>query len=163
MAGIPFRDLNWCHPVLSLHRSAPKDIEQLWRWQWGHNKAFRPLLYRDLARDYFDFSIERRNDWDNGEWDAYEPASDDPWRPNDSADSCHTACVNAEACFQWTYHLRKCWFVRSFRLGRAREPHLDTGKKPGDWTQVDQMYLSGWDTAKIKAFIENEPCDVVQW
>lgn len=163
LAGIPFRSLYWCQPLLSLHKSSPQDLEQLWRWQWENHMPFRPITYSDIARKYFDFTVERRDDWDNGEWDAYEPAGDDPWQPNESANNCHNACVNAEDCFQWTYHLRRCWFVRSFRLGRAKEPHLEEDIDPKGWAMEDQRYMAGWDTAKIKKFMDDEPCREVQW
>lgn len=163
LKGIPFHDRYWCQPVLSLHKSSEEDLDLLWRWQWERHTAFRPIIYRDIAQEYLDFTVKRRNDWDNGDWDAYRPAEDDPWKPDESIESCNTACLKAEGCFQWTYHLRKCWFVRSFREGRAKEPHLEEGNNPEDWTKEDQRYMSGWDTEKIRKWMEKRPCKEVQW
>ncbi|KAF2168014.1 glycosyltransferase family 31 protein [Zasmidium cellare ATCC 36951] len=164
--GIPFSDLYWCQPVLSMHKSWHKEEIDFWKWEWTQRQAHRPLLWRDIATSYFNLtSVPRKDDWDNAGWDAYSPAEDDLREPHSSAEACSLACREAEdsGCFQWTYHLRRCSFVRSFRLGRARKPHIDDQKKDHDWTQEDQKYFAGWNTEHIKRWISKRPCSEVQW
>lgn len=33
--GVPFSDLYWCQPVMTLHKTSPKDMVDLWRWEFG--------------------------------------------------------------------------------------------------------------------------------
>ncbi|KAG5978946.1 hypothetical protein E4U55_005715 [Claviceps digitariae] len=33
--GIPFSDLYWCQPVLTLHKTLPQDMHSLWRWEYA--------------------------------------------------------------------------------------------------------------------------------
>lgn len=32
--GIPFSDLYWCQPVMTLHKTAPQDMVDLWHWEF---------------------------------------------------------------------------------------------------------------------------------
>lgn len=34
--GMPFSDLYWCQPVLSMHKPTEEDMTKLWRWEWQH-------------------------------------------------------------------------------------------------------------------------------
>lgn len=36
--GIPFSDLYWCQPVLTLHKTAPEDMVDLWKWEFGRRE-----------------------------------------------------------------------------------------------------------------------------
>ncbi|USW54960.1 hypothetical protein Slin15195_G082790 [Septoria linicola] len=157
--GVPFSDLYWCQPVLSMHKPLEGDMTKLWRWEWQNRKTDRPLLYRDMAVSYFqNFQFTQRENWDNAEWDGFDPPNDTTYNPHASIATCSTACEKHENCFQWTYHRQRCYFVHSFRLGREREPSTD-----GDWTIWDQRFVAGWDTAKIKKWIDQRPCEKVQW
>ncbi|KAK4505060.1 hypothetical protein PRZ48_003023 [Zasmidium cellare] len=162
--GVPFADLYWCQPVLSMHKSWYEEEIDLWKWEWTQRQAHRPLLWRDIAISYFDLAnMTRKNDWDNAGWDAYPPAEDDPNEPHSSVEACSLACQEADGCFQWTYHLQRCSFVRSFRLGRAREPHVEEEKKDQEWTPEDKRYFAGWKTEHIQRWISERPCNEVQW
>lgn len=33
MHGVPYSDLYWCQPVITLHKTRPEDMEELWRWE----------------------------------------------------------------------------------------------------------------------------------
>lgn len=33
--GIPFSDLYWCQPALTLHKTLPRDMHSLWRWEYA--------------------------------------------------------------------------------------------------------------------------------
>ncbi|KAF2218876.1 hypothetical protein BDZ85DRAFT_172961, partial [Elsinoe ampelina] len=162
--GIPFADRYWCQPVLSLHKTFDEDVPKLWRWEWEHRKTFQPLLYHDLAMDYFNFtSLQTKQDWDNGEWDSFEPNADDPYEPQKTADTCASACQKATDCFQWTYHKKKCIFVRSIRYGRQKDPAAVAGDDATRWTDEDRRFIAGWDTRKIKSWMEERPCHQVEW
>lgn len=161
--GVPFSDMYWCQPVLSMHKPGQEEMDTLWRWEWANRNSTRPLLYRDMAISYYNsFQTERRDDWDNAVWDAFDPPEE--FRDaHASLESCHQACRKHAPCFQWTYHLRHCHFVRSFRYGRAREPLIENDSKDEDWTHEESRYMSGWDTGKIGKWIQQRPCDQVQW
>lgn len=165
--GVPFSDLYWCQPVLSMHKSSHTDEIDFWKWEWQQRQANRPLLWRDIAMSYFDLAnMTDKLDWDNAEWDTFPPAAEDDVRdPHSSAEACSLACQHTKNadCFQWTYHLHRCKFARSFRLGRAREPQVDKKESSQTWTLEDQRYLAGWNTDRIRQWMSKRPCDQVQW
>lgn len=35
MHGVPYSDFYWCQPVLTLHKTTPADMVELWRWEHG--------------------------------------------------------------------------------------------------------------------------------
>ncbi|KAK5112102.1 hypothetical protein LTR62_004444 [Meristemomyces frigidus] len=162
--GVPFSDLYWCQPVLSLHKSTETDSVDLWRWEWNNRNPSSPATYRDIATTFFDFAnMTRREDWDNGEWDAYRPAPENAGRSDESVSDCSRACENAEGCFQWTYHLRQCYFVRSFRYGRSKQPVDEEDRPDREWTFEEQRFTAGWDVEKIVNWMDARPCDNVDW
>ncbi|SMR52397.1 unnamed protein product [Zymoseptoria tritici ST99CH_1E4] len=159
--GVPFSDQHWCQPVMSMHKVHEKDMVDLWRWEWAHRDFKRPFLYRDLALSYLNLTaMQRRNNWDNAAWDGSDaPAG----APHVSADSCESACTSHGGCFQWTYHRRRCTFVRSFRLGDAKEPTTPEPETDGEWTAEDQQFIAGWDTKSIAKWADERPCKEIQW
>ncbi|KAM3421676.1 hypothetical protein BST61_g2061 [Cercospora zeina] len=163
--GVPFSELYWCQPVLSMHKPHDDDVQDLWRWEWRAMNAEHPLLYRDLAISFYHGfqSPIIREDWDNADWDGFEPP--EYQGAHTSMERCQAACTKHHLCMQWTYHLKKCRFVRSFRLGQAKEPHVEDDRKHehGEWEAKDQRYMAGWDTVKIKKWIDERPCTEVQW
>ena len=194
--GVPFSDLYWCQPVLTMHKPLEEDTINLWRWQWEHRELHvsntkrlhrmtvvysdrnanpisqRPLLYRDLAISYFNLTTitSPRASWDNAAWDAYPaPGPDKLYKedPHKSLTTCNSACEAHPHCFQWRYHLQKCTFVRSFRLGIQREPQLGVGASKEDkaktWSPTDLEFTSGWNTKLITAWVESRPCEQVDW
>lgn len=126
------------------------------------NSPQRPFLYRDLALSYLNLtSMQIRKDWDNAAWDGYEAPREGS--PNSSIEKCESACHAHDGCFQWTYHRRKCTFVRSFRLGDAKVPTVAEEGAPGDWTAEDERFVAGWDTEKIRKWADERPCEEIQW
>lgn len=115
-------------------------------------------MYRDLAISLMNLtSMAIRKDWDNADWDAFPPPLEGD--PHASSHNCELACQANDECFQWNYHLRNCWFVRSFRLGNAKEPSREEGR----WSLEDQRFIAGWDSRKIQRWVDERPCDVVEW
>ncbi|EME40123.1 glycosyltransferase family 31 protein [Dothistroma septosporum NZE10] len=164
--GVPFSDLYWCQPVLSMHKTEHEDALKLSQFEWDHRDANRPLLYRDLAVGFLNMTdLTRRRDWDNADWDSYRPSPDDQNEPDESPDNCERACAKVEDsdCFQWTYHLQRCKFVRSFRMGGAKAPKVEDGREDHEWSYEDQRYVAGWNSDLIKRWISERPCDEVQW
>lgn len=164
--GVPFADRYWCQPVLSMHKSHHEDEVDFWNWEWKNRRYHRPLLWRDIALSYLDMAdLTRKDDWDNGEWDAYEPAQNDPNRPHESPEACGSACEKAvgSGCFQWTHHRRQCWFVRSFRYGRPRKAQIEDEATDRYWMPEDQRYFAGWNSDNIRRWISEQPCEEVQW
>jgi hypothetical protein len=121
----------------------------------------RPLLYRDLALSFLNLTkMATREDWDNADWDGFPAPEGDP---HDSTQACELACQTHDGCFQWTYHHRRCTFVRSFRLGSAKDPHIDKDHEKEDWSLEDQKFIAGWDTNQIQQWAEKRSCDVIEW
>ncbi|TKA24591.1 hypothetical protein B0A50_06351 [Salinomyces thailandicus] len=163
--GIPFSKLYWCQPVISLHKTLPAAQSDLWRWEEHRRQADRPLLYADLA-EYLNLTeTETRADWDNADFDGY-PAPHET-DAHDSFEACGAACKSDDHCFQWTYHLQKCTFVRSFRLGRAKEEGVGLSKDPEvlkkNWNKEDQRFMAGWDVEAIRKWMEEHVCERAQW
>lgn len=74
--GVPFSDLYWCQPVISMHKTTTEDMVSLWRWEESRRDDRRPLLYADLV-EYLNLTrMAVREDWHNGDWDGY-PAPPD--------------------------------------------------------------------------------------
>ncbi|KAK3615497.1 hypothetical protein LTR56_026555 [Elasticomyces elasticus] len=61
--GIPFSDLYWCRPVISMHKTSAADMIGLWRWEESRRDARRPLLYADLPEYLNLTTIPTRYDW----------------------------------------------------------------------------------------------------
>jgi hypothetical protein len=134
----------------------------------------RPLIYRDLAMSYLNMSDQApREDWDNAGWDNFDPPIPSKFYnhdPHASFDACGEACKAHDGCFQWSYHLRQCHFMRSFRLGNAQEPGLGKAReksypdeRDSDWDPEDLKWMAGWDTKKIAKWMSERPCDKVKW
>jgi hypothetical protein len=49
VAGIPFSDRYWCQPVLTLHKSAPEDMVDLWNWEF-EQRQFKVSLHMETTR-----------------------------------------------------------------------------------------------------------------
>lgn len=123
-------------------------------------------MYRDIAISYWHMgTLDRRYDWDNGDWGAYRPSETDPYAPDESADNCAKACELAKGggCFQWTYHLRTCYFVNNFRLGHAKGPKVEKQFADRDWSLEDQRFIAGWNNKRILEWIAERPCDTGLW
>lgn len=145
--GIPFSDPYWCQPVLTLHKTAPQDLSDLWHWEFANRElhvrkstctspiwrpsppltldsdvAQRPILYADLWRVQHPGEPAVLNDWDNGDWDRLDLP---PGPPIDTPEACEEACRSHDACLQWNWRGgddKVCTLMRSIRYGAARPP-----------------------------------------
>nr|POE71926.1 glycoprotein-n-acetylgalactosamine 3-beta-galactosyltransferase 1 [Quercus suber] len=170
--GVPFSDLYWCQPVITMHKTRVEDMASLSRWEESRRDPSRPLLYADLAVYLNLKSVAARSDWDNSDWDGY--SDDNPESPaHSSFDACGQACKIDEHCFQWTYHAKSCTFVRSFRLGSAKSaaPKSPASDEAADETTIedvdpeDQRFMAGWDLDAIRRWMsaEGRDCKAVAW
>lgn len=39
LSGIPFGELYWCEPVISLHKTTPQDFRSLWEWEMTRDRS----------------------------------------------------------------------------------------------------------------------------
>lgn len=151
LSGLPFGSGKkyWCEPVISLHKTSPEQMENLWQWEMQRNRSVRPLLYADLI-EFTDLGrFMQRPDWDAADFDGYS-------RPDNNAAhknllSCEEACQEDKECYQWTWHGRHCYMAKSMRLGHHRGPH-------GDFEEADRAFVSGWDTDKIRRYKRSHKC-----
>ncbi|KAL7938586.1 family 31 glycosyltransferase [Trichoderma chlorosporum] len=153
--GIPFSDRYWCQPVMTLHKTSPKDMVEVWKWEFGQRKFNRPLLYSDYWKFHQPGTSGILENWDNGDWDASKRGPD---QGIDSFEKCEEACKKEDTCVQWNWRGRdekECVLARAFRYGEAREPE----QKDDKW--VD--YKSGWLKDRLDKFREERKCEVVEW
>lgn len=151
-----------------MHKPHSDDMNSLWHWESEHREVQRPLLYRNLALTYLNMSEQTtRADWDNADFDGY-PAEPDSGHA--SIEACAVGCEAHGLCFQWTYHLRRCTFVRSFRLGVAKkasgpvhENGTEIAEEMGKWTTEEKTFRAGWQTEKIKKWVDERPCEKALW
>ena len=116
--------------------------------------------------------VEMREDWDNLSEDVYyldtgvrheewesKRAKTELLTPAEakahlSFEACRQACEENDSCFQFRYHYGICAVSRSFSLG------VPTKKEP----RMDDKWLSGWDVAKIKAWVkDHDDCGEMIW
>ncbi|ROT39626.1 hypothetical protein SODALDRAFT_331731 [Sodiomyces alkalinus F11] len=151
--AVGFDEDHWCQPVLTLHKTKPEDMMELWRWEHINRQQHKPLLYRDLYQFYHPGQIETRADWDNSDpkaWEAPETV--------DSFEACGVACGQNPECFQWNWHGGKCRLIRSIRHGFPR-----AADRPDENGQGGGAYMSGWASERIAAWRSARTCDVVGW
>jgi len=164
--GVPFSDLYWCQPAISMHHVRAEDMAGLRKWEESRRDARRPLLWADLP-DYLNLTRgpAKREDWMNSDWDGFPapPGSD----AHKSFDECGKACKADPNCFQWTWHLRTCQFTHSFRLGQPRAPEVEDWRSEEEklhpWTREEKRFLAGWDIDYIKEWARGRECSTVQW
>ncbi|PNP60269.1 hypothetical protein THARTR1_00293 [Trichoderma harzianum] len=153
--GIPFSDLYWCQPIMTLHKTSPKDMVEVWKWEFGQRKHNRPLLYSDYWNFHQPGTSGILENWDNGDWDASKSG---PEQGIDSFEKCEEACKKDDVCVQWNWRGRdekECVLARSFRHGEARQPEQRDNK----W--VD--FKSGWLKDRLDKFRKERQCEVVEW
>ncbi|KAL7899597.1 glycosyltransferase family 31 protein [Trichoderma sp. SZMC 28014] len=153
--GIPFSDLYWCQPIMTLHKTTPKDMVDVWKWEFGQRKHKRPLLYSDYWRFQRPGTSDTLENWDNGDWGAWKVG---PGEGVDSFEKCEEACTKDKTCVQWHWRGRdqsECVLSRDFRHGASREPE----ERDGKW--VD--FRSGWLKERIAKWRAERQCEVVEW
>ncbi|KAA8651110.1 glycosyltransferase family 31 protein [Aspergillus tanneri] len=147
--GIPFDNAYWCQPVISMHKSLLADMEALVKWEHKRDRE-KPLLYADLFEYLKLGTMERQNDWDNGDWGGFQEPPESA--AHKSVENCREACHKHTACRSYTYdHAGHCVFVPTMRLGTA---------KPAT---ADVQLSAGWDLEKLKNWRATHPCEKPLW
>lgn len=153
--GIPFSDLYWCQPPLTLHKTQPDDMRNLWKWEFGQRQLGRPLLYADVWKFHHPGEPAVIDDWDNGSWDGWDAP---PEANIESFEACGEYCKNFDNCVQWSWRggsEKKCIAMRSIRYGeKPRRNELEDPK---------QQIKAGWVPERVNRFREERQCEVVQW
>lgn len=185
---ITFNQMFWCKPLMMMHKPTAEEMVGIWRWEWAQRRADvsfrptssasrqqltidvqRPLLYRDLATTYFNFAnLTTLTDWDNGSRGSYRAPTPNKSTlysldPHASFSACQLACEALPDCLQYSYHLRNCKFSNSFHFGERREPEKATGANKMKWTDEDRGFQAGWIAKRILAWIDERPCEQVEW
>ncbi|ORX95131.1 hypothetical protein BCR34DRAFT_498702 [Clohesyomyces aquaticus] len=160
LRGIPFSKLYWCEPVLTLHKTIPEEFNSLYQWEDSRDRTKGPLLYADLISHLGLGDFSTRDDWDNANWDGFSPSDDSP--AHSSFKACKTACAADDNCFQFTYHMQHCYMAKSIRLGEKRDPEGDLADLK-DGKEEDRRFMSGWDTKRIKKWVEDNKCEAPHW
>ncbi|QPG94026.1 hypothetical protein C2857_004098 [Epichloe festucae Fl1] len=171
--GIPFSDLYWCQPVLTLHKTSPQDMHSLWRWEFSQRTLHRPMVYADVWCLQHPGEPSVLENWDNGDWDRWDPPAE---APVNTFETCEQYCRRQDRCVQWTWRggdEKKCILMSSIRYGTARTPaFMDDGDKRETIPQealgkktnrkwVD--YKSGWVETRIKEWRDQRKCQQVHW
>ncbi|KAG5914811.1 hypothetical protein E4U53_004591, partial [Claviceps sorghi] len=171
--GIPFSDLYWCQPVLTLHKTLPRDAHALWRWEYAQRRLHRPLLYADVWQLQHPGRPSSLDNWDNGDWDRWDPPAEALVH---GAETCEQYCRGQDRCVQWTWRggdEKRCILMSSIRYGTPRGPeYVDEGgtretipsDPPGRNTSRKWVdYTSGWIEARITEWREQRKCEEVHW
>ena len=150
LEDVPFGKDYWCEPVISLHKTDPGPMKDLWIWDNGQRQQHeRPLLYRDLLFSFHGNFSQREN------WDAAFDAGfqlDDDSIVHTSLQACETGCFSNEECWQYTWHGSHCYYSRALYIGRYKEPD-------GYHNETDRKYISGWDLDKIQTWSVKNTCE----
>ncbi|KFG85474.1 hypothetical protein MANI_011751 [Metarhizium anisopliae] len=171
--GIPFSDSYWCQPVMTLHKTTPKDMIDLWHWEFGQRQLHRPMLYSDVWRLRHPGEPSTLENWDNGDWDSWQPPAE---ASVSGPGACEQYCRSQDDCLQWNWRggdEKKCILMRSVRYGAARKPEYfpDDGKREtlpedeldtqaqGKWVE----YQSGWVEDRIESWRNERTCEQVHW
>ncbi|KAF7535573.1 hypothetical protein G7Z17_g13183 [Cylindrodendrum hubeiense] len=172
--GIPFSDRYWCQPVLTLHKTLPQDMVDIWKWEFGQRQLGRPLLYSDLWAFKHPGDLKAAFDWDQGDWDSWIAP---PEAGIDSFDLCRKYCKDHNQCLEWTWKgldEQKCVLSKAIRFGDPRKPEIipwpeekdDKGNvipPPADRKDRFVDFRSGWLGERIDEWRANRNCSTVQW
>lgn len=182
LPGLLYDDPHWCQPLVTMHKTSPADMVELWKWEFANRKPRvsahcnnwetcdakyfgpanelrqQPLLYKDIW-GFFKPGGAAPNiiqNWDNEERHKYEPGPDAGKIA--SQQQCEDYCRSKEKCLQWVWRGRddkKCVLMDVMHHGRKRESELIDEK----W--VD--FTSGWMLDRIEKWREARPCTEVNW
>ncbi|RAH66352.1 family 31 glycosyltransferase [Aspergillus aculeatinus CBS 121060] len=148
--GIPFDDVHWCQPVISMHKTLISDMAGLMHFENQRDRS-EPLLYADLLEYLKLGTFDERLDWDNGDWGGWQEPPESPGHA--SFDACRAACHDHPDCLSFTYDSTgHCVFVRTVRLGAK--------KLLGD---ANTRLSSGWDLEKIQHWRNTHQCERPLW
>ncbi|KAJ5579657.1 uncharacterized protein N7459_005642 [Penicillium hispanicum] len=145
--SIPFDEVHWCQPVISLHKSLLSDMTGLAKWESQRDRK-EPLLYADLMEYLGLGQLDVLPRWDNADWGGYINPPESP--AHQSLAACRQACHESDTCLSFTYDSGgSCAFGRGIRLGGAK---------------TDPNTLSaGWDNEKIMAWKSAHRCEKPIW
>lgn len=178
--SLPYSERVWCQPFLTLHKSRPEDMVELWRWEHGRRTLGRPLLFSDLYEFLPVATPDVRPNWDNTVWDSMAPGQD---TFVDSLQACREACEGNPACLQYMFQgeqTGRCVIQRFLNLGVPKEPETIERKvpvqeqgqsKPGSTEEQQPFrvveeklnYTSGWMKARIDEWVKKNPCNAPEW
>ncbi|CAM1509026.1 Fc.00g027650.m01.CDS01 [Cosmosporella sp. VM-42] len=172
--SIPYSDSYWCQPALTLHKTLPSEMVDLWRWEFGRRQLGRPLVYEDLWEFQHPGKPEALEHWDNGDWDGWLAAED---ANIDSFEACAKLCEENNKCIQWNWRGRddkKCLLMGTIRYGKARAPEVI--KEPEQKDEQGNVipppkdrkdrwidFKAGWVTERVRGWRKSKDCSVVQW
>ncbi|KAK2591474.1 hypothetical protein QQS21_010820 [Conoideocrella luteorostrata] len=166
---LPYAEDEWCHPIVTMHHAVAEEISDLYAFE-RERKFSKPLRIKDLYHRFMSpHLIDARPDWDNLSEDVYylntSIAQYEEWEVNrakkdglsneeaeayKSFDDCKTACLSLENCFQFRFQNNICGMAHKFKHGKPTKKGDDDSKR----------YMSGWNTKKIKQWIEKQKdCD----
>jgi hypothetical protein len=177
---LPFGPSHWCHPIVTMHHMNSEEINAFWAYE---SKRYAsqdlpssppPLRIKDIYDEFFAPKlVPSREDWDNlsddvfylnsstrdfEEWEVNRAKKKDMNEFEEAAhlsfDNCRAACESLKDCFQYRFQDGICGTSWAFKLGKPM-------KKA---SQEKKRWMSGWDVAKIKQWIEKQgDCGKVKW
>jgi hypothetical protein len=150
LEDIPFGNDYWCEPVITLHKTGPNVVKDLWIWEnEQHQQRERPLLYKDLLFSYHG-NFSQRENWDAA-FDAGFQLADNS-TVHTGLEACEAGCFAHDDCRQYTWHGAHCYYSRALYIGHAKEPD-------GYHDEEDRKYISGWDISKIQKWKSEHTCE----
>ncbi|KAK5750552.1 hypothetical protein LTS12_019428 [Elasticomyces elasticus] len=171
---------NWCIPLVALGHLEPRQLDLLYHTEVAMDKS--PLRFRDIHAAYNKVGYPfKRDGWDNGSDDpkhTIDIVPNDPerakgqWEPKDLVDpnqnylACEIACIQQQACFQFSFTTftnstgsvaettTACHLSCAFSMGSLREP-----ESPSNGEQPITIWSSGWRSDRISRWIdEHQTC-----
>ena len=150
LEDVPFGKDYWCEPVITLHKTGPQPMKDLWIWDNDqHQKHGRPLLYKDLLFG-FHSNFSQRHDWDAA-FDAGFQLGDNS-TVHTSLEACESGCFAHNECWQYSWHGAHCYYSKALYIGHFKEPD-------GYHEEEDRKYVSGWDINKIQTLDLQNTCE----
>ncbi|KAH6633122.1 hypothetical protein C7974DRAFT_412145 [Boeremia exigua] len=150
LEDVPLGKDYWCQPVISLHKTGPSPMKDLWSWDnEQHQQHERPLLYKDLLFS-FHANFSQRQDWDAA-FDAGFQLHDNH-TVHSSLEACEAGCFAHDECWQYTWHGDHCYYSKALYIGRAKEAD-------GYHEAESRKYISGWDINKIQTLSLQNRCE----
>ncbi|KAI5458590.1 hypothetical protein BGZ63DRAFT_362431 [Mariannaea sp. PMI_226] len=174
LQGIPFSEKYWCQPVLTLHKTLPQDMVDVWRWEFSRRIADHPLLYSDLWEFHHPGDRKIAFDWDNDKWDGWVAPAEARLK---SFEDCEKYCQGYSKCLGFTWRggdEAECLVSTAIRYGDSRPEEIvpwpeekDAKGKvkspPPDRKNRTVDFTSGWMVDRIDSWRIQHNCSMVQW
>ncbi|KAM7203192.1 beta-1,3-N-acetylglucosaminyltransferase radical fringe [Naviculisporaceae sp. PSN 640] len=183
--GVVYTEHMWCQPLVTLHKTTPRDMVELWRWEQGHRRLGRPILYADLyafknpgllpgssPSKSNNLNPRRSNDllrpnWDNTAYDRLAPAHD---VHAISPAQCAVECDKDPACLQYLHRGETCVLMPYIVYGAEKLPEVNERNvtdesNPGGWRMETETieFTAGWMGGRIKGWRREHECKEVDW